>query len=73
MLQKTISRIKYFEAAQCGECLSRSDLQVNKYTDEIVCVDCINKELAKIEREKEVELEELYGSNFGEIETERER
>ena len=43
----------YFEVAHCSECDTVHDLQVHRYTDEIVCIHCVNEKLARIAREEE--------------------
>lgn len=44
---------KFFEPAGCFECGEMdADLMKHKYTDELLCVDCVNKKIRELEIEE---------------------
>lgn len=44
---------KFFEPAGCSECGEMGiELMKHKYTDELLCVECVNKKLKELEDEE---------------------
>lgn len=52
---------KFFEPAGCSECGEmNTELMKHKYTDEILCVDCVNKKLKELEGDDESETTSIW-------------
>jgi len=46
---------RLFEKCGCNECGRDFDLMIHKFTDEILCVDCVNKKLEALIEEEEAD------------------
>lgn len=44
-----MDKIEYYEPAHCQACFLTYDLWKNKYTEAILCVDCLNEEFRSTE------------------------
>lgn len=38
----------YFTSVKCDECGSSKEVYKNRYTDNLLCIDCLNKQLNEV-------------------------
>ena len=51
----------YYETISCEDCGGIEHLRMHASAKDIICVDCLNKVLARASEEKEREHEEIFG------------
>lgn len=69
LIAKRERQVKYFEPFTCSTCPATSDLKKHRYTDAVMCDDCIEKINNELQAVSELE-EYNYGS-LSELLTER--